>query len=88
MKAFQLNNPKIIYFQNLERISGEAELENLKKELEAAGTRIGDKQQAGLEDIYPCKIGNMEFRIIFDGEEATVYAPDDKIKTQLLKIFE
>ena len=87
MKAFQLDNPKIIYFENLERIPADQELEKLKKELEAAGCDIGAKKEAGLDDIYECKMKGMEFEIIFSEGEATIYAGKKETKDFLMKMF-
>lgn len=87
MKAFQLSDPNIIHFQNLERIPGDQELENLKREIRAAGGKIGKKKEAGLDDLYECSIKGMRFDIIFDGAEATLYAPEKETIERLMSMF-
>lgn len=88
MKAFKLQGDENrIYFQNLNRIPAEEELAAVLEELKAAGCQVGGCKAAGLEDIYKCRLEEREFDLLFTGEEAFLYVPNEEDAEHIMEIF-
>ena len=89
MEAFQMqDDEKRIYFRNLNRIPPGEELAEVLKQLQVAGCQVGSCKAAGLEDIYKCRLDEREFDLLFTGEEAFLYVPNEEDAEHTMAIFD
>ncbi len=89
MEAFQMQDDgKRIYFRNLNRIPPGEELADVLKQLQVAGCQVGSCKAAGLEDIYQCRLDEREFDLLFTGEEAFLYVPNEEDAEHTMAIFD
>lgn len=88
MDTFQVKNDNNrIYFRNHERKSGEDELSAVLHILEEAGCLLSDVKKLPTADIVNCKYGDVDFDVVFNGEEAFIYVFDTGNISEVVKIF-
>ena len=89
MEAFRMQDDgKRIYFKNLNRIPPGEELPEVLQRLQVAACPVGSCKAAGLEDIYQCRLDGREFDLLFTGEEAFLYVPNEEDAEHIMAIFD
>lgn len=88
MNTFQIKNDyNRIYFRNYERKSGEDELAAVLDILEEAGCLLSEVKKLPTADIVNCKYRDIDFDVVFNGEEAFIYVSDTRNINEVVKIF-